>query len=80
MEEVGELAHAVLRAEGRKQIAASHPRIKEGRDKDIADALSDILFDLIVLAEDYGIDLTEEYAQMLKKLEARIDNGEFEEE
>ena len=44
---------------------------------DIADALADILFDMVMLADEYEIDLEKEYGEMLGRLEARIDGGEF---
>lgn len=74
VEEVGELAHAVLMVEGRKK-----KNIEGGGKKvsDVADALSDMLFDMIVLAEDYQIDLVKDYERMLKELRKRIKKGEF---
>jgi len=69
VEEVGELANAVLVEEGHKS---------EGRRKaDLKDSVCDVLFDLVLLAEQYGIDLGEEYGKMLKELEERIKRGEF---
>ena len=74
VEEVGELAHAVLIVEKRKK-----KRGKRGKSTvdDVADALSDILFDLIALADDYKIDLVDDYERMLRELEQRIKSGEF---
>jgi NTP pyrophosphatase (non-canonical NTP hydrolase) len=71
VEEVGELANAVLIVEKRKKKNITRSK------SDIADAISDILFDLIILAEDYQIDLLADYERMLKALKTRIDKGEF---
>lgn len=73
VEEVGELANALLVYEKNK------PKRVLFRRNSIADALCDILFDLLVLADWYGIDLEKEYPEMLKRLEKRIKKGEFEE-
>jgi len=74
VEEVGELAHAILMVEGRKQVNVES---KQAQIEDVADALADILFDMVVLAEDYGIELEREYGEMLVRLEERINEGEF---
>jgi len=67
VEEVGELANAVLVEEGHK-----------GRKKaDLADSLADVLYDLILVAEHYGIDLKKEYGNMLEELKKRAERGEF---
>ena len=76
VEEVGELAQAMLIVDGRK--VTSDPD-KKRTVVDVADALADILFDLIMLADDYGIELEEEYVGMLDRLEKRIKRGEFKE-
>lgn len=73
VEEVGELANAILIEEKNKPKRVLHP------GNSIADALCDILFDLLLLADYYGIELEEEYLEMLKRLEARIKKGEFRE-
>ena len=43
----------------------------------MANALSDILYDLLVLAVKYGLDMEEEYAKVLGELMERIKSGEF---
>ena len=69
MEEMGELANALLGKWGEK----SDQRIKS----DIADSFCDILYDLLLLAYDCEIDLDSEYAKMLNNLEKRIDEGKM---
>ena len=69
VEEVGELANAMLAERG-----AKHEKRKKA---DIDDSLCDILFNLIVLADNYGIDLKEAYHRMLDELEERIRNRDF---
>lgn len=73
VEEIGELANAILIEEKKK------PKSELFRGNSLVDALSDILFNLLVLADTYGIDLDKEYPKMLKRLEERIKSGEFEE-
>lgn len=73
VEEVGELANAILVYEKNK------PKKVLFKGNSIADALCDILFDLLVLADYYGVELEREYPKMLKRLEERIKKGEFEE-
>ncbi len=77
VEEVGELAQAILITRGKKYT--NDPR-KQKTIEDVADALSDILFNLIVLADGLEIDLEREYQQMLKRLQERLDKGEFKNE
>jgi NTP pyrophosphatase (non-canonical NTP hydrolase) len=74
VEEVGELANAVLLVEKRKKVTPAH---KQRSVTDIADALSDMLFNMVVLAEDYNIDLIKDYERMLVELKKRIKKGEF---
>ncbi len=74
MEEAGELAQAVLIVE---RIKTTNDPLKQRTVEDIADAISDILFALIHVADDYGRDLIEDYAEMLVRLEKRLDKGEF---
>lgn len=74
VEEVGELAQAVLIVEKRKTMKDP---AKQRAVEDVADAICDSLFDLIMLAEEYGLDLGKEYGEMLDRLEKRLDSGEF---
>jgi NTP pyrophosphatase (non-canonical NTP hydrolase) len=73
IEEVGELANAVLIAEKAKPKR----RAWQG-EEGLADSLCDILDALFILANKYEIDLEKEYTAMLKRLEKRIEKGEFE--
>jgi NTP pyrophosphatase (non-canonical NTP hydrolase) len=73
VEEVGELANAILVAEKKKPQKVLHP------GNSIADALCDILFDLLLLADYYKINLDKECFQALEKLEERIKKGQFKE-
>ena len=71
IEEVGELANAVLTKEKAKGG-------KPGWQKDgFKDSLCDILYDLLLLAWQEGVDLEKEYLVMLRDLEKRIESGEF---
>jgi len=71
--EVGELADAMLEYDGSKE--------KGTRDSkglaEIADALSDIQYNLFVLASHYKIDLSDDYEKMLTGLSKRFKSGEF---
>lgn len=73
-EEVGELAQAVLIVEKRK---ITNDPAKKRTVEDIADGLCDVMYDVIMLAERYGIELDEEYEEMLSRLEKRLEGGEF---
>lgn len=73
VEEVGELANAILVEEENK------PKGVLFKNNSVADAICDLLFDLLVLADLYGVDLDKEYLKMLKRLEKRIKDGEFRE-
>jgi NTP pyrophosphatase (non-canonical NTP hydrolase) len=69
VEEVGELANALLVEEGVKN---------KGRlFADLKDSLCDILFDMLTIANHYGIDLSKEYRKVLKDMEKRIERKEF---
>lgn len=74
VEEVGELAQAVLVVEGPKQTTVPS---KQKTRADVVDALADILFALLRLADDYESDLFEEYWQILDQIKSRIEKGEF---
>lgn len=74
VEEVGELAQAIHIVEGFKKT--NDPK-KSKTKEDVADAICDILYELILLAKDYQLDLPQEYQEMLVRLNERVDNGEF---
>ena len=70
VEEVGELANAIATTEGHKA--------KKLARADLKDSFADVLFDLVVLADLYRVDLEKETEEMLKRLEKRIESKEFE--
>lgn len=71
VEEIGELANAVLT----KQRAKGN---KPGWQKEgFKDSLCDVLYDLLVLAEQNDVDLEKEYLEMLGRLKKRIENEEW---
>jgi len=74
MEEVGELASAMLYVDGGK-TSGNPDRIKTR--KDIADGLADVLYSLILLADHYKIDLPKEYSEMLQRCKWRFEKGEL---
>lgn len=74
MEEVGELAQAMLIVDKRKKT--NNPG-KQKTKADIADALCDVLYDLVMLSQSYEINLPNEYEAMLHRLKTRVDEGEF---
>ena len=60
-EEVGEVARIISRKYGEQSFKT------KDKDKDLADELADVLFVLICLANQTGIDLTEALEKNLKK-------------
>ena len=68
-EEVGELSNAILVREGYKSV--------KRKKANLTDSLCDILFDIFMIADHYGVDLEKEYGKVLKELEARLKRGEF---
>lgn len=70
VEEVGELANAIATTEGHKSRKCARAGLK--------DSFADVLFDLILLANLYGVDLEKETKAMLKRLQKRIKDKEFE--
>lgn len=77
VEEVGELAQAMQISLGRKY---SNEPAKQKTKADVIDALGDILFEVMRLADIQEIDLEVEYVQVLDQIEARIKRGEFDRE
>ena len=59
-EEVGELARIMSRLYGEQSF-------KEGEEGDLADEMADILWVLICLANQTGVDLTDAFSKNLKK-------------
>lgn len=74
VEEVGELAQALMISTGRKR---TNDPAKQRDIEDVKDALCDVLFELIRLSDDLGIDLEAEYVKTLEQIQERIDKGEF---
>ena len=63
-EEVGELARIMARTYGEQSF-------KEGEKHDLGDEMADILWVLICLANQTGVDLTEAFKKNLKKKTSR---------
>jgi NTP pyrophosphatase (non-canonical NTP hydrolase) len=71
IEEIGELANAILTKE--KAKGSKPGRQKEG----FKDSLCDCLYDILILAAEHNVDLEKEYLTMLSDLKKRIKSGEF---
>ena len=67
MEEVGELARIMARKYGEQSF-------KEGEDADLAGEMADVLFVLVCLANQTGVDLTEAMQKSLDKKTKRDAN------
>ncbi|MEW6134629.1 MAG: nucleotide pyrophosphohydrolase [Bacteroidales bacterium] len=65
MEEVGEMARIIARRYGEQSEKESD------KDKDLSDEMADVLFVLICLANQTGIDLTEAFKRNLEKKNQR---------
>lgn len=74
VEETGELAQAMLISSGRK--ITNDPN-KQKTVEDVADALCDVMYNVLMIAEAYELDLPKEYNNMLQRLQKRMDEGEF---
>lgn len=69
VEEVGELANAIQTDEGYKS--------KKRKKSEVINSVCDILFEILLIADHYHIDLDKEYPEVLKEIETRRKNGEF---
>lgn len=69
MEEVGELSNAVLVQEKFKS--------EKRKKADLKDSVADVLFDLILIANYYNINIKEEFMKMIEELKERIDSGKM---
>ncbi len=69
VEEVGELANAIQVEEGFKS--------KKRKKAEIADSICDILYELFRIAKWYKLDLDKEYSLVLKQINNRRKQGEF---
>lgn len=67
-EEVGEVARIIARRYGEQSFKASD------KDKDLADELADVLFVVICLANQTGVDLTQALEKNLEKKSIRDAN------
>lgn len=67
MEEVGELARIMARKYGEQSF-------KEGEENDLAGEMADVLFVLVCLANQTGVDLTEAMQKSLEKKTKRDAN------
>lgn len=71
-EEVGEVARVISRTYGEQSFKRSD------KDKKLADELADVLFVLICLANQTGVDLTEAFEKNLQKKSTRDKNRHHE--
>lgn len=69
VEEVGELGNAVLVDSGDKS--------EKRRRADLKDSFADVLFELILMADECNVDLEKELSEMLDGLEKRLNNEEY---
>ena len=74
MEEVGEMARLISRTYGEQSFKASD------RDKELSDEMADVLFVLICLANQTGVDLTAAFERNLAKKTQRDQNRHRENE
>lgn len=69
VEEMGELANAIQTEEGFKS--------KKRKKSDITNSVCDILFQILMIADYYKIDLDKEYPLVLDEIDERNKNGDF---
>ncbi len=69
VEEVGELANAIQTTEGYKS--------KKRQKSEVIDSICDILYEVLMMASVYRVDLDKEYSKALRQLKKRIKAGEF---
>ena len=69
MEEVGELANAIQTDEGFKS--------KNRKKSDVTDSVCDVMFELLLIADYYKMDLDKWYPKVLKQIDERRKSGEF---
>ena len=72
VEEVGELANAIQTDEGFKS--------KKRKKSEVINSVCDVMFELLLIADHYNIDLDTEYPAVLEELETRRKNGDFDHE
>lgn len=69
VEEVGELANAIQTDEGFKS--------KKRKKSEVVDSICDVLFELLLIANYYKVDLEKEYPAVLEQIDKRRKQGEF---
>lgn len=72
VEEVGELANAIQTEEGFKS--------KKRKKSDVTNSVCDVLFEVLLIADYYNIDLDKEYKDVLVEIDTRRKNGDFDHE
>lgn len=70
-EEVGELAKIIARRYGEQSWKKDDPRASDNGKQALGDEMADVLWVLLCLANQTGIDLTEELAKNLEKKTVR---------
>lgn len=73
-EEVGELAKIVARRYGEQSWKATDPRAADNGREALGDEMADVLWVLLCLANQTGVDLTEELRKNLEKKTLRDKN------
>ena len=73
-EEVGELAKIIARRYGEQSWKDSDPRAADNGREALGDEMADVLWVLLCLANQTGIDLTEELCKNLEKKTTRDKN------
>lgn len=69
VEEVGELANAIQTEEGYKT--------KNRKKSEVVDSVCDVLWEVLLIAGIYKIDLDKEYPKVVKEIDNRREKGEF---
>lgn len=69
IEEVGELSNAIQTDEGFKS--------KNRKKSDVTDSVCDVLFEILLIADYYKIDLDKSYPEVLEQIDDRRKSGEF---
>lgn len=69
VEEVGELGNAVLIESGSKSVKRQRAELK--------DSFADVLFELILMADEAKVDLEDVLTKMLQELKMRQENKEY---
>ena len=70
-EEVGELARIMARRYGEQSWKPSDPRAEDNGRQALGDEMADILWVLLCLANQTGVDLTDEFKKNLEKKTTR---------